>query len=627
LSRRLSFSYYAIVFLAGVITMLCQIIWMRQYTAIFGFHAISVTTLLATFSGCLALGSYCFGKVADKRINKLFLFALMMAVIGIFILVHHFLIGKVADFYLYLNEQFDLGSYSVMFIRTMVSLFYFLIPVSLMGGFLPVLSKQVIINMTHLGKQFSVLYGFYIAGLMTGVILPGFVLIRLLGTQNTLLITAVLSLLLAILSFIFFIWEGRKENLSRKINIRRSHYSDEFVTIAAGKWRRRLLRIFTVGSFAAVTYEIVWIRLLVESSADKTVYFYTMLTASILGCLALGSFLASIFADKIRKKFFVFALVEILIGLTSLLSIGLFGEIMPLLSQPASLQDSWHATMTGSTGTIIVLFLLPFTLMGFVFPLVTRMYAEDLKTLGQKIGMLGVLDVVGTIAASFIIPFIVIPLLGTYKVYVVAAMVNTGIGIFILLRYRRIRNSLRAVLSLSSLMLFIWMVIFFSEKKMDAARSMISGDGMVEARHEGSTATVDVQRTKQGNIVLYINGEQAVSSEPAELKGDKMLSCLPYLFKPEAERVLIIGLGIGITSKSMADVGVPEIDIVEISPEVTNVAADAYAYVNDDILAHENVSITIEDGRSFLFRSKKQYDIIICNAAHPQTGNTKYKKK
>jgi len=271
-----------------------------------------------------------------------------------------------------------------------------------------------------------------------------------------------------------------------------------------------------------------------------------------------------------------------------------------------------------------VLFLLPFTLSGFVFPLVTRMYAEDLKTLGRKIGMLGVLNVVGIIAASFIIPFIFIPLLGTYKVFIAAAMVNTGIGIFILLRYRRIRNSLRAALTLSSLILFIGIVFFFSEKKMDAARRIVSGDGIVETRHEGSTATVDIQRTPQGNIILYINGAKAVSSDPAELAGDKMLSCLPYLFKPDAEKVLIIGLGIGITSKSMADVGVPEIDIVEISPEVTNVAADAYAYINDNILAHENISITIEDGRSFMFRSKNKYDIIICNAAHPRLGNALY---
>ncbi len=548
----------------------------------------------------------------------------MMLFTGIFILAHPFLFGKVVKLYLYLNDRFDLGSYSIMFIRTIVTWIYFLIPVSLMGGVLPVLSKLVVRNMAGMGRRFSVLYGFYTLGLLTGLAMASFLLIRLVGTQNTLLVAASLSFLLAISSFLFFNWEGRKDNIPGKLHLRRSHYSDEFVTIAAGKWKRRLLRIFVVGSFAAMTYEILWIRMLVESSSDKTVYFYTVLSLIFLGCLALGSFLAGMAVDKIRKKFFVFAVIQILIGLTSLLSLGLFAQILHLLSQPPAQQISWRVFMTGQAGTVIVLFLLPFTLTGFVFPLVTRMYAEDLKTLGYKIGRLGVLNVVGAVVASFVIPFIFIPLLGTYHVFVASAMVNVGIGIFILLRYRRIGNSLRVILTLSAIMLFTGIIVFSGKKKMVEARRILTGNETVETRHEGRTANVDVQRTPGGDITLYINGAQAVSSDPSALKGDKMLSCLPYLFRPEAEKVLIIGLGIGITSKSMADVGVPEIDIVEISPEVTNVAADAYAYVNDNILAHENISITIEDGRSYLFRSKKQYDIIICNAAHPRLGNALY---
>ena len=263
--------------------MLCQTIWIREYTTIFGIHVISGTTLLATFLICLAIGSYIFGKAADKKINKLFLFALMQVVIGAFILLHPFLFGKVIDFYRYLNENLELGSYSVMFIRATVSLLYFLIPVSLMGGMLPVLSKLVVRNMTQLGRQFGTLYGFYTAGLFTGVFFSGFILLRLCGIHYTLFIAAVLSLLMALLSFLFFNWEGRKEKISRKINIRRSYHSDEFVTIAAGKWKRRLLRIFTVGSFASVGYEIVWIRILLESSADKTLHFYTLISLSLIG--------------------------------------------------------------------------------------------------------------------------------------------------------------------------------------------------------------------------------------------------------------------------------------------------------------------------------------------------------
>ncbi|MBN2762406.1 MAG: fused MFS/spermidine synthase, partial [Bacteroidales bacterium] len=593
----------------------------------FGIHMISATALLATFSGCLATGSYFFGKLADKKINQLFLFALMQMMIGVFIFLHPFLFSKVVSFYLCLNGKFDLGPYSVMFIRVAVSFLYFLIPVSLMGGVLPVLSKLVVDKMTNLGKLFAKLYGLYVCGLVIGAFLTGFVMIRTIGIRHSLKTAAILSVLMALMSLLLFYWEGYKAKISLKKCYRKSHSSDEFVTIAAGKWKKRLLWIFTTGCFATVTYKIGWTRMLLELSADKTVYFYTVLSVVFFVCIATGSFVVSRFADKIMKKFLVLGITEIVIGLASLLSIALFSEISHLFSQPSDVHDTWMMLMAGETGLLLSVFVLPVALTGFVLPLVTRMYAEDLKTLGQKIGILGALDVVGAITASFVVTFIFIPLLGTYKVLVGAAMLNAGLGLFILLRYRRIKNTLRTGLTMATLFLFVAMVFIFNEKKIDSARRDLSDDVSLETRHEGSTATVEVHKTIQNDIMLYINGDRAVSSDPGQLKGDKLLSCLPFLFNPDAEKVCIVGLGIGITAKSMADAAIPEIDIVEISPEVINVAADAYAYVNDNILVHENISIAIEDGRSFLFRAEEFYDIIICNGAHPRMGNALYTKE
>jgi predicted membrane-bound spermidine synthase len=277
-----------------------------------------------------------------------------------------------------------------------------------------------------------------------------------------------------------------------------------------------------------------------------------------------------------------------------------------------------------SAGVMLVLLLIPVCLTGLVFPLVMRMYAEDLKTLGSKIGRLGALAIFGALIASFVIPFIFIPLAGTHIVFLGTAFVNVGIGIFILLRYRRIRNSTRAVLTLASIILFIGIAFLFSEQKADRSRMHVKSSEVPEIRKEGSTATVDVHKNNHGDIILYINGEKAVSSDPVEMKGDKLMAYVPCLFKPNAERVFLIGLGIGITAKSIADLEIPEVDIVEISPEVTRVAADAYAYINNNILAYENISITIEDGRSLLLRAKESYDMIICSAAHPRIGNALY---
>jgi spermidine synthase len=622
LSSRNSYFLLAFVFLAGMLTMLCQIIWIRQFTTIFGVHAISVTTLLASFTGCMAIGSFLFGKIADTKINKWFLFALMQAAEGIFILLHPFLFHKVVDFYLLLNGHLNLGSYSVMFIRGTVSFFYFLIPASIMGGSLPVLGKPVVRQMSAIGRQFGRFYGFFLSGTGLGIFLTGFVLIRSFGLQHTLFIAASFSLLMALASAGLFFSEKRRRIHTSVWGT--TYASEEFVTIAAGKWKRRLLRIFLAGSFASMTCKIIWTRIMLESSADKTVYFFTLLSVCFMVCLAIGSFVACLFTDKIKKTFFTLANIEILIGLLSLLSLGLFNETSPFLSAFAASGFSWMGNGFRTAGVMLVLLFIPVCLTGLVFPLVMRMYAEDIKTLGSKIGNLGALDITGALAASFVITFLFIPLAGTHAVFMGTALVNVGIGIFILLRYRRIRNSVRATLTLASIVLFIGIAFLFSEKKADQSRNHAINGEVPEIRKEGTTATVDVHKNNNGDIILYINGEKAVSSDPLEMKSDKLMAYIPCLFKPDAKRVFLIGLGIGITAKSIADLEIPELDIAEISPEVTRVAADAYAYVNNNILAYENISITIEDGRSLLLRSKELYDMIICSAAHPRIGNALY---
>ena len=192
-----------------MLTMVCQIIWIRQFTNIFGVHTISFTTLLAAFTGCMAVGSYLFGKIADARINKWFLFALMQAAEGMFILLHPFLFQKVVDFFLFLNGHFNLGSYSMMFIRGTVSFIYFLIPASIMGGSLPVLGKPAVLQMSSIGRQFGTFYSFYLYGTGLGIFLTGFVLIRSLGLQQSMLLAASVSLLLALVSAGLFFDERR----------------------------------------------------------------------------------------------------------------------------------------------------------------------------------------------------------------------------------------------------------------------------------------------------------------------------------------------------------------------------------------------------------------------------------
>jgi spermidine synthase len=85
---------------------------------------------------------------------------------------------------------------------------------------------------------------------------------------------------------------------------------------------------------------------------------------------------------------------------------------------------------------------------------------------------------------------------------------------------------------------------------------------------------------------------------------------LTLALKPDARRVLIVGLGGGSLVKRMwRDYPQMEIDVVEIDPEVVDVAETYFAMPED-----ERIRIEVEDGRRFLQQTEKTYDIIVMDA-------------
>jgi hypothetical protein len=203
-------------------------------------------------------------------------------------------------------------------------------------------------QMSSIGRQFGTFYGFYLYGSGLGTFLTGFVLIRSLGMQQSMHLAASSALLMALISAGLF-YDERKRHVHAS-PWGNKYFPDEFVTIAAGKWKRRLLRIFMTGSFASMTYTIIWTRIMLESSADKTVYFYTLLSVCFVFCLATGSIIASRFVDKVKRSFITLANIEILIGLFSLLSLGLFNGTSSFLSTFARSGFSWMGNEFRSAG-------------------------------------------------------------------------------------------------------------------------------------------------------------------------------------------------------------------------------------------------------------------------------------
>ena len=85
---------------------------------------------------------------------------------------------------------------------------------------------------------------------------------------------------------------------------------------------------------------------------------------------------------------------------------------------------------------------------------------------------------------------------------------------------------------------------------------------------------------------------------------------LGFTLRPDAKRVLIIGLGGGsIPKKYNKEFPSMEIDVAEIDPEVIQVAKKYFSFKEG-----KNLRVHAQDGRLFLTRTPQRYDLVLLDA-------------
>ena len=169
----LSRSYFRIwvllfFFVSGATGLIYEVVWTRLLTLVLGNTHYSVATVLTTFMGGLALGSFFGGRFIDRGGRPLLIYALLEGAIGIYcFLVPHFIDASLPFFqWIYLNFQ---ESYSLTsFFRFTVCGAILLVPASLMGATLPILGKFVSDDPDVIGRDVGTLYAVNTFGAVAG---------------------------------------------------------------------------------------------------------------------------------------------------------------------------------------------------------------------------------------------------------------------------------------------------------------------------------------------------------------------------------------------------------------------------------------------------------------------------
>ena len=611
----------ALFFVSGAASLIYQVVWVRMLILVFGTSTFAVATVLSAFMAGLALGSALFGRLADRRRDGLRIYACLEAGIGAFALVFPLLLAGLDDLHTLLYRNLGSG-HAFALVRFALCFLVLLVPTTLMGATLPVLSKWAIRRHERIARDLGSLYAVNTLGAAGGVLLTAFVLLEHLGVSGTIWLAAALNLGIA---GIAAWWHHREAAAPPGAEPSADAYPiAEPNSEAPTTCLRWLIFLgFGVSGFAALGYEVLWTRLLSMLMQSATAQsLSTILVAFLLG-LAGGGVVGARGADRWRDLPGAFGVVQILIGLCGLGSILAFGGI-PYLFRAFAPYGSWEAHIAKLFVAAFGVMLLPTFLMGLLFPVVGRLWARRLAHLGRRVGDVYAVNTLGAVVGAFAAGFVLLPSLGTQASIQALAWTNIAVGAVVLAGHslwsRRRKLATGGLLIMAS-----GLITATSPAGLFAELAQwTEPNSRLLFFDEDAGGTVTVHEYPSGHRLLKVNGGGEVPTNFASIQTFRLLGNLPMILHPDPRQVAVIAFGGGITLAAAERHEPERLDCVEVVPGVVE-AARYFTRYNDyivDRLDRPHLELIVEDGRNHILRTDRRYDVLIGDATHPGTADS-----
>ena len=636
-TSRFQATVLVLFFLSGATGLVYEVVWHRMLVLVFGSTAFATATILASFMFGLALGSFCFGRLADRYRDPLKVYAYLEAGIGVFALLFPVILSGVTAAYVGIYQQFDATFYLFSLLRFILSFLILVIPSFLMGGTLPVLSKLFIREFGRLGAGIGSLYGTNTLGAVVGTFSAGFFFIILFGAKETTYIAAAVNILVAAAAFGL----SRFAPLQHQDNRRTAgSVGNRQPDRQPGQPGRQpyppyvyfvILGVYGLSGFCALAYEVLWTRVLVFYVHSTTYAFTIMLTSFLLG-IAVGSLFFGRLIDKSKQQLGLLAAIEVLIGLFAILSIWEFRTLDDLMVSLTDRMPSWQMFVVARYAGAFLIMFIPTLLMGIAFPLASKIYSQNRERLGRYVGNIYSVNTVGSVLGSIAAGFVMIPLIGITNGIILVASLNLILGIVILLAHPFMgRTAKWAVVAGIAVIIPVAGAAIPTDRPLGLYsrpfRDLEEG-GKVLFYDEGIGATVTVHQLppdpadKQVYKLLEVDGVNVAGTMPTLRLSQKLQGHLPVLLYKastgkDPRNVFLLGMGTGASSYAATRHRIDRLDVLEIVAAEID-ALPFFREINRDILSEPKVRIRIDDARNFLLATQEEYDVIESDTIHPE---------
>jgi spermidine synthase len=624
-------------FLSGAAALAYQVVWMRKLSLFLGSDIYSSSITLAAFMGGLALGGYVASRFVDRVTYHVVYYGVLEILIGLFALSFDRLLllfdPVIASAYARLFDQSQL-SYNLL--RSGIVFTVLLIPTTMMGATLPLILKAFSRRAAKLGEVTGHFYAVNTFGALSGVLFSAFVLLPRLGLRNTGLVAVTVNVAIGAAILLLCLRSGFRAEFFIRPGVRASGdkvpEAAEPDTDAAPpppvpRWRTAALVAIGISGFGGLALEVVWTRVLIQSFS-ATVYSFGMMLVGFLLGIALGSKAVAPHIRTPERAVGLLAKIEIGLSVSVAILAGLSFLIPSLFGTLVWRMSALSPALFGLAsvlGALLVsmVFVLPSTmLLGAAFPAALRAYNVNLGSTGRDSGRIAFINTTGAVTGALVAGFVLIPLMGSRNGLMLLSAVFFLNGSYV--QFCTLSPRGRALRGFVLPRAAYVAVLFVVVAPLIPSRTVLNYNVQHSSRpdivfhSEDAFGLVDVVRTPEDKTILAIDGNIEADNTLTQLRHFVLKGHLPLMFSSEPKEVLIVGLGLGITTASvLKHADVHRVDVVELLPSV--VEAQKYLEdINGDVLADPRLKLHVDDGRNFLRNTENRYDMITADPVHPR---------
>jgi len=382
----------------------------------------------------------------------------------------------------------------------------------------------------------------------------------------------------------------------------------------------------------ALIYEIIWIRPL-SLVFGTTMYAVSTIVASFILGLAIGSWIAGRFSDRLQNPLKYFAFIQIAIGFFGILLLPVF-DLMPKLyldlygltypNQPIFMITQILMSM--------IIITIPAILMGTTLPLMMKTYSSEFTTIGKDVGKLDASNSIGAFFGTLAAGFLIIPILGIHGGILLTASINIILGATILISKKYLNLKYLSII-LAIAVPFLAFYPSYDENRLASSVFLTSPNYTIEMYNESVEnrnllfyreslyQNVMVHSYEDNRKVLRLDGKSQCNTTDSATTGLINMGYLPFrLYEINygtPQTALNIGLGCGTTSYVLSS------HLKTTTIEIDSVVVDANKFFYDSI----DHKLIIDDARNWLLRNNEKFDMITSEPTEPWMAWSLYTKE